>query len=72
MDLRNCDCMDLMKEFPNKHFELAIVDPEFGIGIGKSPRLVTDKGFKAKNWDDKPIDGIRKVNAIAIRQERRR
>ena len=56
MDLRNCDCMDLMKEFPDKHFELAIVDPEFGIGIGKSPRLVTDKGFKAKNWDDKPID----------------
>jgi len=35
---------------------LAIVDPEFGIGIGNSPRLVTDKGLKAKSWDDKPID----------------
>jgi len=32
MDLRNCDCMDLMKEFPDKHFELAIVDPPYGIG----------------------------------------
>jgi len=50
------DCMDGMKEFPDKYFELAIVDPEFGIGIGKSARLVTDKGLKAKAWDDKPIN----------------
>ena len=28
----NCDCMDLMKEFPDKYFELAIVDPPYGIG----------------------------------------
>ena len=51
----NQDCMIAMKEFPDKYFELAIVDPEFGIGIGNSPRLVTDKGLKAKSWDDKPI-----------------
>ena len=25
-DLRNCDCMDLMRQFPDKHFDLAIVD----------------------------------------------
>ena len=31
-DLRCCDCMDLMREFPDKHFELAIVDPPYGIG----------------------------------------
>ena len=30
-DLRNCNCMDLMREFPDKHFELAIVDPPYGI-----------------------------------------
>jgi site-specific DNA-methyltransferase (adenine-specific) len=40
----------------DKQFDLAIVDPEFGIGIGNSPRLVTDKGLKAKSWDNKPID----------------
>jgi site-specific DNA-methyltransferase (adenine-specific) len=50
------DCMDGMKGLPDKAFDLAIVDPEFGIGIGNSPRLVTDKGLKAKAWDDKPID----------------
>jgi len=56
IDIRNMDCMDLMKEYPDKYFDLAIVDPEFGIGIGHSPRLVTDKGLKPKTWDDKPID----------------
>lgn len=54
--VENRDCMEAMKEFPDKFFELAIVDPEFGIGIGNSPRLVTDKGLAAKSWDDKPID----------------
>lgn len=54
----NMDCMEYMRQFPNKHFELAVVDPEFGIGIAKSARLVTDKGLKAKKWDDKPIDAL--------------
>jgi len=44
-----------MKDLPDKCFDLAVVDPEFGIGIGKSARLVTDKGLKPKAWDDKPI-----------------
>lgn len=33
LDLRLADCMDVMKEFPDKHFDLAIVDPPYGIGI---------------------------------------
>lgn len=28
----NCDCMDGMRKFPDKFFELAIVDPPYGIG----------------------------------------
>lgn len=27
----NMDCMDGMKEFPDKYFDLAIVDPPYGI-----------------------------------------
>jgi site-specific DNA-methyltransferase (adenine-specific) len=49
------DCMDFLKEKPDKFWNLAIVDPEFGIGISRSPRLVTDKGLLAKTWDDKPV-----------------
>lgn len=33
LDIRNCDCMDLMREFPDKHFDLAIVDPPYGSSI---------------------------------------
>ena len=29
----NMDCMEGMKEFPDKYFELAIVDPPYGINI---------------------------------------
>ena len=30
--ITNEDCMDLMARYPDKHFELAIVDPPYGIG----------------------------------------
>ena len=29
----NMDCMEGMKEYPNKYFDLAIVDPPYGIGV---------------------------------------
>ena len=32
LDLRLCDCMELMGTFPDGHFDLAIVDPPYGIG----------------------------------------
>ena len=31
----NIDCMEGMKQIPDKYFELAIVDPPYGINIGK-------------------------------------
>lgn len=30
----NMDCMEGMKECPDKFFDLAIVDPPYGIGVG--------------------------------------
>lgn len=33
--LYNMDCMEGMKEFPDKYFELAIVDPPYGINATK-------------------------------------
>lgn len=32
----NMDCMDGMKQFPDKYFDLAIVDPPYGDGGGGS------------------------------------
>ena len=33
----NMDCMEYMKTLPDKAFELAIVDPPYGIGISSNP-----------------------------------
>ena len=30
----NMDCMEGMKQFPDKYFDLAVVDPPYGINIG--------------------------------------
>lgn len=32
----NMDCMEGMKQFPDKFFDLAIVDPPYGINVGQS------------------------------------
>lgn len=47
----NMDCMQGMKEFPDKYFELAIVDPPYGIGASKD--VVRHKHNK-KDWDIPP------------------
>ena len=46
----NTDCLEAMKQYPDNYFELAIVDPPYGIGISLNP--VRQK-HKKKNWDDK-------------------
>lgn len=54
----NMDCMLGMKEFPDKYFDLAIVDPPYGIGIdgqklgiGKNPKH-NRKYHQKKGWDN--------------------
>jgi site-specific DNA-methyltransferase (adenine-specific) len=53
LDLRLGCCMDVMKTFPDGYFDLAIVDPPYGIGVnsmnmGSRKTVRPDK----KNWDD--------------------
>ena len=31
----NADCMEIMREYPNKYFDLAVVDPPYGSGGGE-------------------------------------
>jgi site-specific DNA-methyltransferase (adenine-specific) len=60
LDIRLCDCMDLMREFPDKHFDLAIVDPPYGIGESGASNHTRCKMAVAKNYkafsgnDDEP------------------
>ena len=53
----NTDCLEAMKAYPDNYFELAIVDPPYGIGrfgnrVELNPRI--DKEGKINKWDKKP------------------
>jgi len=59
LDIRNQCCMELMREYPDNHFDLAVVDPPYGIGYsGKKRRNDGESKDKAgwkcgnrKEWD---------------------
>lgn len=46
----NMDCMQGMKEFPDKYFDLAIVDPPYGIGENGDTNHTRSKLTKAKDY----------------------
>ena len=53
--LFNVDCMEFMASIPDKYYELAIVDPPYGIGINESiGRRKGEKhsGYKKVKWDN--------------------
>jgi len=57
MLITNEDNMELMKRYPDNHFELAIVDPPYGIGIdgqkeSKKGKKSDRKHHKQKQWDN--------------------
>lgn len=53
IELHNRDCMEAMKEMPDKAFDLAIVDPPYGINVAATSEI----GYKGNNvftpkaWD---------------------
>lgn len=47
--LINGDCMEFMQSQSDKSFDLAIVDPPYGIGISKNP---VRQMHKKKDWDN--------------------
>jgi len=60
MNITNEDNMELMARYPDKYFDLAIVDPPYGIdlanmnmGIGKSKKAskIQNRKWKPKDWD---------------------
>lgn len=68
--VQNMDCKEAMKQFPDKFFELAIVDPPYGIGADKPTKKpcrvlqkngsvlkVNNKDYTHKDWDSAVPDG---------------
>lgn len=52
LDLRLQDNMEMMREFPDNHFDLAIVDPPYGIGAASKGSVgsVAKEGNKRTGW----------------------
>lgn len=50
----NMDCMDGMREFPDKYFELAIVDPPYRNSEENQPTKDMRKNGTLKRFGDKP------------------
>lgn len=56
LEFFNADCMHLMKNFKDKEFDLAIIDPPYGIGAGSvnfqnGTRKKPSKFHKVNDWD---------------------
>lgn len=60
LKITNEDNMALMARYPDKHFDLAIVDPPYGINFGEFNRTNKDSNgnrfkankYKNSNWDE--------------------
>ena len=50
------DCMDLLRQIPEKYFMLSIIDPPYGIGAGSvnfknGTKVRPSKFYKRNDWD---------------------
>lgn len=54
IDLKNMDCLEVMKQMDDNQFDLAIVDPPYGIGASEMTMGSgkNKKYKKGKNWDN--------------------
>ena len=67
--LYNCDCMELMKQYPDNHFDLAIVDPPYGIDMDGG-KIGVDGTAKAKQYDKKSWDKFAPTKEYFIELQR--
>lgn len=70
LDLRCCDCMELMRAFPAGHFDLAIVDPPYGIS---APRMgmatdIRDGIYKPDHKGNRSHRGAGKLKDRALQR----
>lgn len=74
--LYNIDCMEAMKEIPDKFFQLAICDPPYGIGHdGQRQRVHNNpkhnrKYHARKGWDKEtpPAEYFRELERVSVNQ----
>ena len=76
LDLRLGCCMDVMKTFEDGHFDLAIVDPPYGIRVGDNKQgMGRRKGdaratYKMGDWDHEapPVEYFAELRRVSKHQ----
>lgn len=75
-EIHNIDCLEYMKSLPDKFFQLAIVDPPYGLGIdgqklsvNKNPKH-NRKEHKKKGWDNAipSLEYFKELERISVNQ----
>jgi site-specific DNA-methyltransferase (adenine-specific) len=70
LSLFHADCMEIMKQYPDKYFDLAIVDPPYGFRTEKTGILNFRKGKQEKEWNVAPtaeyFDELKRVSKNQI------
>ena len=75
IELLNIDCMEYMRGLPDKAFDLAIVDPPYGIGRDGSKKTTSKHGGRKahefKGWDNatpnkKYFDELKRISKNQI------
>lgn len=64
--LYNMDCMTLLKATPDKFYELAIIDPPYGIGFDKKIREKSTKQWDSEIPSNLYFDEIKRVSKNQI------
>jgi len=74
LDLRLACCMEVMATFADGHFDLAIVDPPYGIGASKGTFGGSNKGkvtdYGKKTWDNQtpPVEYFEELRRVSTHQ----
>lgn len=75
INLHNTDCMEFMRNVPDKYYDLAIVDPPYGIGaakmgLGKGGGVAKNNNYTKKDWDNSAptLEYFTQLKRISINQ----
>lgn len=67
----NRDCVEAMKEYPDKYFDLAVVDPPYGDGLAERERERRQAVEQVRGTVRPLQDGTITFTAVAARERER-
>jgi site-specific DNA-methyltransferase (adenine-specific) len=64
IDLRNIDCMELLKSIPDKSIDLLLTDPPYGMNFQSNNRIIKHKKIKGDDNLDWISDWMEEINRV--------